>query len=220
MAEVLMEFRTAQVPLGLLLAILPPLHARDYSVAGCGPTSELLVANSQTVSDGGRIRHGRVSSAAFCGEIRKLRCEVRAGKLRGVERTRPALHVVAGTGVAAVQSILGAKSRLYQGCKYEQLQREQLKEVTVRLALSRVQAKKVYVWHLLLEDSELVFKTFLQDPQAYVIVAGSVSSGYARDVLSVLHTIYKQHTQQSQEQALAFFKTMENQKRLIFDVWG
>lgn len=110
------------------------------------------------------------------------------------------------------------------GCRTAQLEARWLERFpNVFVALSRADpARKVYVWHLLLERSQLVFSRFLApDADGCVVVAGSVSSGFVRDVLSTLQTVYKlHHTGANQDQAAAWLKDFEAKGRLIQDCWG
>ncbi len=223
-AEVICDFTPRNIPVGRFVAMLRERLSRSYSIAHCSSSSAaLLVSDVQSSSPGGRVRLGQASASLLSPGVARLRVRVAPGKLSSVELGEAALLVVAGTGLAAVTSVMRPSHWLVQGCRHAQLEQSFLASFpNVHLALSRADpSDKVYVWHILLRRAADVYGRFLApESGGKVVMAGSVSSGFARDVLSALQTVYKQHTGATQEQALAYFKTMESQGRLLLDVWG
>ncbi|CAH1100163.1 unnamed protein product [Psylliodes chrysocephalus] len=116
---------------------------------------------------------------------------------------------------------------LYFGCRkrnedfiYEEelVQYEKDGLVTLHLAFSRDQAKKVYVTHLLEQQADEVWK-IIGDNNGHIYICGDAKS-MALDVRSILTKILQEKGQMTEEQATAYLKKMETQKRLSADVWS
>ncbi len=223
-AEVIVEFAARDVPLPLLVGMLRERAPRGYSVAHCDASSlQLLVSDVQAASPGGRVRVGQASSSLVSPGVERLRVRIVSGRLSNATIGDCALFVVAGTGLAAVTSLLRPPHFLFQGCRSAQLSAAFLAAFpNVFVALSRGPGPKTYVWELLLARSDEIYARFLAPGDATIVIAGSVSSGFARDTLSALQTVFRRHApgEQTREQAESFLRAMETRGRLLLDVWG
>lgn len=128
--EVLEEFKSARPSLPHLLALIPPLQARHYSIASSGhvhPTElDLCVAVVDATTPYGRRRMGLCSSylaALEAGD--EVVLWVRQGAFHAPSPQTPVILVGPGTGVAPMRAVLqerracgaSAQSVLFFGCR-------------------------------------------------------------------------------------------------------
>lgn len=155
----------------------------------------------------------------------------------------PIIMIGPGTGIAPFRAFLqercnetvldqttSSKSQaslnvLYFGCRhpdidylyrdeFEKLEKEN--KITLRTAFSRYQGKKVYVQHLIKEDSSNIWS--LLQSGAHIYVCGDASK-MARDVHEALLEIFQQEGKLSKEEADKFMESLEKGKRYQRDVW-
>ncbi|CAG9830632.1 unnamed protein product [Diabrotica balteata] len=116
---------------------------------------------------------------------------------------------------------------LYFGCRKsseDYIYEEELVEyhksglLTLHLAFSRDQAKKVYVTHLLEQQADEVWK-IIGENNGHIYICGDAKS-MATDVRAILIKILQEKGSLTEEQATAYLKKMETQKRLSADVWS
>lgn len=242
-ADVLRELRarvTFPQHFSALFGCLAPRRPREYSVAGCRDGRTQLLVCETVTADGPRVRRGRVSEALRKGPQNSFGVRRRAGRLAPLctpdADAAPVLLIAGGAGLASVLSLIEAREQrtssadrsvwhMYQGCRTEQLMAEQIAHFQqcgalqqCHVAISR--PSRTYVTHLLLRDSASVFELFLKG-KAFIVVAGSISSGFARDVRSALLTLVKEGTgDASPEKAEAHIRSIEQRGGLLFDCWG
>ncbi|KAL1238493.1 NADPH--cytochrome P450 reductase [Trichinella spiralis] len=116
---------------------------------------------------------------------------------------------------------------LYFGCRkrkedylYGQELEAWLKDGTLselHVAFSRDQPRKVYVQHLMLERKQSIW-SLLQNG-AFFYVCGDARN-MARDVHSALMQIIAGEGDMNADEAAAYFKQLESQKRYQADVWS
>ncbi|CDW58665.1 NAD binding 1 domain containing protein [Trichuris trichiura] len=116
---------------------------------------------------------------------------------------------------------------LYYGCRRrseDYLYREELENwladgvlTQLHVAFSREQEQKKYVQHLMLENKKSFWN--LLERGSYVYVCGDARN-MARDVQATLIHIISEEHKVSMDEAAAYVKQMEVQKRYQTDVWG
>lgn len=150
----------------------------------------------------------------------------------------PIIMIGPGTGVAPFRGFVQERNFskdegkqvgqtvLYYGCRkksedylyqeeFEQYEKNGL--LTLKVAFSRDQAQKFYVTHLLEKDSELIWNIFENNGHLYI--CGDAKS-MAVDVRNIILKIIQEKGNLTEEQAQAYHKKMETQKRISMDVWS
>ncbi|XP_060529612.1 NADPH--cytochrome P450 reductase isoform X2 [Cylas formicarius] len=150
----------------------------------------------------------------------------------------PIVMIGPGTGVAPFRGFVQERNFskqegkqvgqtiLYYGCRRkteDYLYQEEFEEyeknglLTLRVAFSRDQAHKVYVTHLIEQDADQIWNVFENNGHLYI--CGDAKS-MANDVRNILQKIIQSKGNMTEQQALAYTKKMETQKRISMDVWS
>ncbi|KAJ8950427.1 hypothetical protein NQ318_003703 [Aromia moschata] len=151
----------------------------------------------------------------------------------------PIIMIGPGTGLAPFRGFIQERNNskeegkpvgdtiLYFGCRkraedfiYEEelLEYEKNGLLKLHLAFSRDQAHKVYVSHLLEKEGDEVWKV-IGDNNGHLYICGD-AKGMASDVRNVILKIIQEKGQMTEQQAQAYLKKMETQKRMSADVWS
>ncbi|KAL6080194.1 Sulfite reductase [NADPH] flavoprotein alpha-component [Balamuthia mandrillaris] len=145
----------------------------------------------------------------------------------------PIIMIGPGTGIAPFRAFLQERiakeatgeNMLYFGCRYSScdfLYRDEFKalekagKLTLRTAFSRDQKQKVYVQHLIQEDSEKIWQ--LLENGAHVYVCGDAKY-MAGDVHAALLSIIEEQQGCDADGAAAYMRGLENDHRYQRDVW-
>lgn len=150
----------------------------------------------------------------------------------------PIIMIGPGTGVAPFRGFIQERfsskedgkqvgqTVLYFGCRKkteDYIYQEEFEKyennglLTLKLAFSRDQPQKVYVTHLLEKDADLIWNIFENNGHLYI--CGDAKS-MAVDVRNVILRIIQEKGNMTEEQAQAYYKKMETQKRISMDVWS
>ena len=181
-AEVLREFPSAKPPVQALLALLPRIKARHYSIASSQkvhPDSvHLLVVEVGWTTPGGKQRYGQASHyLAQAGPGTKLAISVLPSEMQlPADPASPIVMAGLGTGMAPFRAFLQERFHLaeaagvavgpmtlYFGSRFrsqEYLYGDELEAwaaahpqlLRLRLAFSRDGPRKMYIQHLMKED--------------------------------------------------------------------
>lgn len=174
-------------------------------------------------------------------EFHKVPVYVRRSQFRLPNRPQtPIIMVGPGTGLAPFRGFIQERAwqksegkevgetHLYFGCRnrdkdfiYKEELEEYAKEggvLTLHTAFSRDQAEKRYVTHLMRENAESIWRILGED-NGHFYICGDAKM-MAKDVQNILTEIVMKHGQKSEEDAQAFIKKMETQKRYSADVWS
>lgn len=153
----------------------------------------------------------------------------------------PMLMIGPGTGVAPFRGFLQQRQQqlkgykgevaptcLYFGCRNKEedfLYKQDLEQLEtdgvlnkLHVAFSRAQKDKVYVQHLMQQDSKEVYE-LLQHPHVRIFVCGD-GSNMAKDVHSALVAIFQSHGNMTASEANAHLATLTKQHRYIRDIWS
>jgi NADPH-ferrihemoprotein reductase len=88
---------------------------------------------------------------------------------------------------------------------------------SLRVAFSRAQASKVYVQHLIKEDSRSVAKLIVEGAHLYVCGDGAAM---AKDVHATLLTLLRDEMGLSEAQAAEELSAMAKAGRYVRDIWS
>lgn len=187
-AEILYDFPSAHPSLDVLLTLIPRIKARHYSIASsmkAHPHSvHLLVVEVEWITPQKRQRYGQCSHyLANVSKGTKLAISVLPSEMHLPEdSSAPIIMAGLGTGMAPFRAFIQERAYLksqgvpvgpmilYFGSRFrskEYLYGDELETyqkqglLTLRLAFSRDTAKKVYIQHLMVEDTALLCSSLL-----------------------------------------------------------
>ena len=170
----------------------------------------------------------------------KVPCYVRRAQFRLPNKTEtPIIMVGPGTGLAPFRGFIQERAwqkeqgktigetHLYFGCRnkdVDYIYREELEKyeqdgvLTLHTAFSRDQGQKVYVSHRMRENAADVWR-LIGEQNAHFYICGDAKM-MAKDVHDIVTDIVRDHGGKTQEEAEAYVKKMESQKRYSADVWS
>lgn len=165
---------------------------------------------------------------------------IRKSQFRLPTRTQtPIIMIGPGTGLAPFRGFIQERALakeegkpvgetiLYFGCRkksedylYEEELEEYVKKgaLKLHLAFSRDQAQKVYVTHKLNENADEIWRV-LGESNGHIYVCGDARS-MAKDVHNIILKVVQEKGNMSEQEAIAYVKKMEAQKRYSTDVWS
>jgi len=152
----------------------------------------------------------------------------------------PVIMIGPGTGVAPFRGFIQERDKqrqqdkcvgetiLYFGCRHKNedyLYQEELDEyiknntlTKLHVAFSRDQEEKVYVNHLLRQNSSEVWN-IIGENGGHIYVCGDARN-MARDVHQIIVEICEKEGKMNKADAIIYVKKMESQKRYSADVWS
>ncbi|KRY47244.1 NADPH--cytochrome P450 reductase [Trichinella britovi] len=247
--DILIELPSCRPPLDLLLELLPRLQPRFYSISSSPKVDPSLVSITVIVlkytTPIGRPGKG-VATNYLASKIAvenkphpQVPIYIRRSQFRLPHSPlTPVVMIGPGTGIAPFRGFIQERAMLkqtgrevgpmilYFGCRkrkedylYGQELEAWLKDGTLselHVAFSRDQPRKVYVQHLMLERKQSIW-SLLQNG-AFFYVCGDARN-MARDVHSALMQIIAGEGDMNADEAAAYFKQLESQKRYQADVW-
>lgn len=173
-------------------------------------------------------------------EYSKVPVYVRRSQFRLPNRPQtPVIMVGPGTGLAPFRGFIQERAwqksegkevgetHLYFGCRNKAVDfiyQEELESfvesgvLSLHTAFSRDQAQKIYVTHLLRENAAHIWK-LIGEENGHFYICGDAKM-MAKDVYNILVDVIKTHGGKTEEEALAYIKKMETQKRYSADVWS
>jgi len=249
LADILTSYcKSIRMPLEHFIDICPRLLPRYYTISSSSsvhPNSVHITVAVLEKSrlDGSAYRGVCSSHLASIVPSGKSTCRVfcRDSTFRLPEDpSNPIIMVGPGTGIAPMRALLQERSYqrntlkknvgdsiLYFGCKnrnqdyiYADELESFVKEGTLSslyLAFSREKNDKVYVQHLLKENAENTWK-LINDENASVYVCGGTKMG--QDVVQTLKAIFRDIGKKSEDEAHSYLKKLEEQKRLVQELWS
>ena len=242
LAQILQRCPSIVMPLENFVDLCPRLQPRFFTISSSSsvyPQSvHLTVAVAKQVRVDGTLFEGVCSThlAKQQPKTDQIRVFVRPSTFRlPQDTTKPILMIGPGTGVAPMRAFLQERAYqkakganiLYFGCRepksdflyQEEFEEWKAKGVLTELytAFSRAQAKKVYVQHILQQNSESTWK-LLEEQGAYVYVCGAVQMGH--DVGETLQQIVAQHGGRSPAQAKAYLSKLAQEGRYVQELWA
>ncbi len=237
--DLFLEFPQQGISAENLTNLLRPMPPRLYSIASsvkAHPEQVHLTVAIVRYESHGRKREGVCSSYLADRVGNSISCYFHPNKNFKLphDSDTPVIMVGPGTGIAPFRAfveerrVTGAKGRnwlffgdrssktdyLY-GEEWEQYQKDGLLS-ELDLAWSRDQAEKEYVQHKMLAKGKELF-TWLQDG-AYFYVCGDASR-MAKDVDSALRQIAQTEGRMSEDDAGAWVKSLQKEKRYLKDVY-
>ncbi len=237
--DLFLEFPQAGMDAQSFVGLLRPMPPRFYSIASS------LSAHSEEVhltvavvryEGNGRARKGVCSSYLAERVGSTIPCYLHPNKNFKLpeDSSNPIIMVGPGTGIAPFRAFIeerkatGARGKnwlffgdrsqstdyLYQN-EWETYQKDSIL-TDLDLAWSRDQAEKVYVQHKMLEKKEQLW-SWLGDGAVFYVCGDA--SRMAKDVDQALRTIAQEEGSMSEEDASAWVKNLQKEKRYLKDVY-
>merc|ERR1719510_1807715 len=198
----------------------------------CTKWLQLMGSNSMGKS---YLRHDMVPNKEF-----RIPCYVRRSHFRLPNTPQTSIIMVGpGTGLAPFRGFIQERAwqkrkgkpigetHLYFGCRHQEVDyiyRDELEQyekdgvLTLHTAFSRDQSNKIYVTHRIKENATDIWRLFEKE-QAYFYICGEAKN-MAKDVHNLILQIIKNTGNKSEEEAEAYLKRMEDQKRYSTDIWS
>lgn len=236
MAEVLDEFRSADVPLAYAAELFPFMRERQYSIASDGGAAELAVA---VVHYRTRIRAPRIGTAsAWLARVApgtRIRARIVPGTLDMPDVRTPVVAIGPGTGIAPIRSLMRARvaagaadelNYVFAGCRDRAkdflfgAEWEALADkgaVRLHVAPSREQAHKIYVQDRLREAGAHVWDAVAARRGA-VYLCGS-SGRMPEQVRAAFQELAQTHGGLDAEQAERYMRALERDRRWQEECW-
>lgn len=248
--QILEDLPSCKPALDHLCELLPRLQPRYYSISSSSKLYPNKVHITAVVVEyttpTKRVNKG-VATTWLATKIPKSDAEaptvpifVRKSQFRLPTKPQtPIIMIGPGTGFAPFRGFIQERNFardegktvgdtiLYFGCRKKSedfLYEDELQEfakkgvITLHTAFSRDQAKKVYVTHLLEQNADEVWKV-VGENNGHLYICGDARS-MASDVRNILNNIIMVKGNMTEQQAQAYLKKMETQKRLSADVWS
>ncbi len=237
--DLFLEFPQAGMDAQSFVGLLRPMPPRLYSIASslsAHPEEVHLTVAVVRYEGNGRARKGVCSSYLAERVGSTIPCYLHPNKNFKLpeDSTTPIIMVGPGTGIAPFRAFIeerkatGASGKnwlffgdrsqstdyLYQN-EWETYQKDSIL-TDLDLAWSRDQAEKVYVQHKMLEKKEQLWSWLGEGAVFYVC---GDASRMAKDVDQALRTIAQEEGSMSEEDASAWVKNLQKEKRYLKDVY-
>lgn len=244
--EVMKDFpgATAHIPIDYLFDMIPALRSRAFSIASCQMVCpnevQLLVAVVKYKTNLAVARRG-VCSNYLAGLTPSAEREARVPmwiekgliQFPNCPKKNPVIMIGPGTGCAPFRAYIQQRAAdaiggnvLFFGCRnrekdfYFQQEWQHLESdglVQLFVAFSRDQSEKVYVQHILAQQSALVWN--LLEQEAYFFVAGN-SKNMPDSVRQELKKVIIKESGRTEEQADEYLSELEQRKRYQLETWS
>lgn len=237
--DLFLEFPQAGMDAQSFVGLLRPMPPRLYSIASslsAHPEEVHLTVAVVRYEGNGRARKGVCSSYLAERVGSTIPCYLHPNKNFKLpeDSSTPIIMVGPGTGIAPFRAFIeerkatGARGKnwlffgdrsqstdyLYQN-EWETYQKDSIL-TDLDLAWSRDQAEKVYVQHKMLEKKEQLWSWLGEGAVFYVC---GDASRMAKDVDQALRTIAEEEGSMSEEDAAAWVKNLQKEKRYLKDVY-
>ncbi len=247
--HILEDLPTCKPPIDHIMELLPRLQPRFYSISSSSRLHPESVHITAVVVEydtpTGRTNHGVATTwlkpmVPTEENPYKIPVYVRRSQFRLPNRPQtPVIMVGPGTGLAPFRGFIQERkwqkmqekpvgeTHLFFGCrnqKIDYIYQQELEEyaaeglITLHTAFSRDQAQKVYVTHHLKENADAVWRV-IGENNGHFYVCGDAGR-MAKEVHAIVEEIVAEKGGMSKEDAEAYVKKMEQQKRYSADVWS
>jgi sulfite reductase alpha subunit-like flavoprotein len=244
--EVLCDFPSVQIPLSLLLEIVPRLQPRQFSISSSPFAHQgfihITVALLEYQTPYKRQKVGICSNWIKSLEIgQSIPIWIRKGCISIGDPKSHKILIGPGTGIAPFRSMCHeldylkhsnsipiGKICVFFGNRNESkdfLYKDEWNALTSRnsihllsTAFSRDQPEKIYVQNRIREHASIIWE-LLQDSSTTIIIAGA-SGDMPRDVQDAIKTIVSTQTNCTAEESDEYLKHLIRRQRLILECWS
>ncbi|XP_017770493.1 PREDICTED: NADPH--cytochrome P450 reductase [Nicrophorus vespilloides] len=248
--QILEDLPSCKPALDHLCELLPRLQPRYYSISSSPKlypnTVHITAVLVQYQTPTNRINKGVTTTwlatkqPSAGSELPTVPIFIRKSQFRLPTKPQtPIIMIGPGTGFAPFRGFIQdrnfakeegkgvGETILYFGCRkrsedfiYEEELSEYDRKGVIRMhcAFSRDQQEKVYVTHLLQRNAEELWQV-IGENNGHLYICGDARS-MASDVRNILLNIIQTKGEMTEQQAQAYLKKMETQKRLSADVWS
>jgi NADPH-ferrihemoprotein reductase len=247
--DILLQYKSIQIPLNHFLETVPRLQPRYYSIASSSTADPTRVAICVAVvrynaPNGGKQVEGLASSYLERLKLKdRVYLYVRKSNFHlPNDTTRPVIMVGPGTGFAPFAGFLQqrraqkeklnktlGKAILFFGCRHREhdfIYRDELESAhtdviinDLQLAFSRDQSDKLYVQHRVAEQKNQVWD-ILNDPKKGILYICGDAKYMAKDVENTIISIVQEKGNTSLKAAQDYVEELSTQGRFLKDVWS
>jgi len=247
--HILEDMPNCKPPIDHIMELLPRLQPRFYSISSSSRIHPESIHITGVVVEY-KTSTGRTNLGVATTWLKpmmpaedkefKVPAYVRRSQFRLPNRPQtPVVMVGPGTGLAPFRGFIQERSwqkeqgkpvgetHLFFGCRNKDVDfiyRDELEAyekegvLTLHTAFSRDQADKVYVTHRMRERSADLWR-LIGEEGGHLYVCGDAKM-MAKDVHNIIEEVVIEHGKMSKEEAEAYIKKMEQQKRYSADVWS
>ncbi|KHE72043.1 bifunctional cytochrome P450/NADPH--P450 reductase [Halobacillus sp. BBL2006] len=248
MLEILEEYASCELEFNRLLALLPPLKARYYSISSSPAVDNQQVSVTVSVVRGeawsGKGEYKGIASnyLALRGKSDKVACFIRTPQSNfqlPEDSATPMILVGPGTGIAPFRGFIQARhvqqqegltlgeAHLFFGCRHPEedfLYEDELKRaekaglLSLHTAFSRQENEKKTYVQHLMEQESNTLVSLLENG-AHLYICGDGSKMAPEVTETIVHSYQAVH-QTDYETALAWLEDLEEEGRFAKDVWA
>nr|AKQ53336.1 NADPH-cytochrome P450 reductase [Tetranychus cinnabarinus] len=246
--HVLEDLPSCKIPLDHLLEFMPRLQPRYYSISSSPKINPERVSITAVLVEYKSFT-GRIVRGVTTGWLKTMDpngnhvapCFVRRSQFKLPTKSQvPILMIGPGTGLAPFMGFIQERqwmldqgkplgeAILYYGCRkqaedylYEQELAASLKSgalTKLYAAFSRDQPEKVYVTHLLKQNKKELWN-LIEEKKGHIYICGDARI-MARDVRDIILSTIMEESGKTSQEADAYIKRMEVQRRYSADVWS
>ncbi|XP_015789612.1 NADPH--cytochrome P450 reductase [Tetranychus urticae] len=246
--HVLEDLPSCKIPLDHLLEFMPRLQPRYYSISSSPKINPERVSITAVLVEYKSFT-GRIVRGVTTGWLKTMDpngnhvapCFVRRSQFKLPTKSQvPILMIGPGTGLAPFMGFIQERqwmldqgkplgeAILYYGCRkqaedylYEQELAASLKSgalTKLYAAFSRDQPEKVYVTHLLKQNKKELWN-LIEEKKGHIYICGDARN-MARDVRDIILSTIMEESGKTSQEADAYIKRMEVQRRYSADVWS
>jgi NADPH-ferrihemoprotein reductase len=243
---IITELSSIKITIAELVHIVPFNQPRFYTISSsssCFPSSvHITVSVTEKTLNNGKLFRGLCSG--YLQNSSKCRIFVRASSFRLPKSLNtPIVMIGPGTGFAPMRALLqerkfqslksgnkvnNVSNTLYFGCQnrnIDYIYNDEIEKYNdegtiskLNLAFSREKNEKVYVQHLLSEESNSLHLMEVINSGGYIFVCGSTKMG--SDVHEAILNIIVKHKGQGMASAKDFVHGLQTQQRYIQELWS
>ena len=246
--HVLEDLPSCKIPLDHLLEFMPRLQPRYYSISSSPKINPERVSITAVLVEYKSFT-GRIVRGVTTGWLKTMDpngnhvapCFVRRSQFKLPTKSQvPILMIGPGTGLAPFMGFIQERqwmldqgkplgeAILYYGCRKQAEDYLYKDELAASLksgaltklytAFSRDQPEKVYVTHLLKQNKKELWN-IIEEKKGHIYICGDARN-MARDVRDIILSTIMEESGKTSQEADAYIKRMEVQRRYSADVWS
>ncbi|KAL0482138.1 NADPH-cytochrome P450 reductase [Acrasis kona] len=246
--DILLQYKSVQIPLNHFAETISRLQPRYYSIASSYSYDPTKVSICVAVVRYNAISGGKLVEGSASSYLERLtpgqKCYLYVRKSNfhlPSDTSRPVIMIGPGTGLAPFAGFLQqrrsqkeknktlGKSMLFFGCRHrehdyiynQELEKSHSDNIidNLELAFSRDQNSKIYVQHKIEQKKDEIWN-LLSDPKKCIIYICGDAKRMAKDVENTLCKIIGEKGDMTPDQVQLFVDELSNQGRYLKDVWS
>ncbi|CAG8477492.1 9333_t:CDS:10 [Paraglomus occultum] len=238
--EVLHDFSSATIPINYILDVFPMIQPRQFSISSASSMhSNVIHLTVAIVNYKTLLKSPRRGVCTKWMETLEIGSVIPFNVIKGTMRLPrdsgiPVILIGPGTGVSVMKAFIedriqvgATENYLFFGCRYHDKDYYYKNEwdtyvregqLTVFVACSRDQDKKIYVQDLIKQNAALIWR-LVHDQGGYVYLSGRSDKMPAAVIESFIE-VFKKEGDMDDDQAKKYFNRMEKNRRFQQECWS